>query len=310
MSQPPRLSYVALVSRDVPAAAEVLGGVLGLTATECSVPGGGAVPVFAAGDAGLALFEPGHPFVQETDRTGVHHIGLTVDDIDATAAELGDAGIAVRDPGATGLGGGRHVELDPDDTVGVRTCLVDPLSIERSSSGRIERIDHLGIATSDNRKAIAVFAGRLGLPIESQQTDMQVETTIESFTSDKYGVVYHSRPPRPVGGLRVAFLTAGECELEFLQNFDPSHGAEIRHGASGSTQQDQGAITRYIGSQGQGLHHVALKSPEINGTLSALAEAGCNMIDTVGRPGSRRALIGFIHPRSLGGVLFHVVQRD
>lgn len=310
MTSSPKLSYVALVSRDVPAACEVLGGVLGLARTDCALGGGDTVPVFATGEAALALFEPGDPFVHETDRTGVHHIGLSVDDVDATTARLAAAGIAARDAGMPGLAGGRHVELDPDATVGVRTCLVDPLTIDRSASSRIERIDHLGVASSDNRKAIAVFTDTLGLPIESQQTDMEVQTTVESFTSDKYGVVYHSRPPRPVGGLRVAFLTAGDCELEFLQNFDPSHGAEIAHGASGTTRQDQGAITKYIDTRGQGLHHVALKSPDINATLDALGDAGCTMIDTVGRPGSRRALIGFIHPKSLGGLLVHVVQRD
>ncbi len=307
--QAPQLSYVALVSRDIPAAADVLGGVLGLTATDCTLPSGGTAPVFAVGDAALALCEPGDPFVGGTDKTGVHHIGLSVDDIDATASRLTDAGIGAG-KAEPGLGGVRRIGLDAAATVGVRTYLVEPLEIDRSTSPRIERIDHLGVASSDNRQAISVFTDAIGLPIESQQTDMEVETIVESFTSDKYGVVYHSRPPRPVGGLRVAFLTAGDCELEFLQNFDPSHGADIDHGASGTTRQDQGAITRYIQSRGQGLHHVALKSPDINATLAALADAGCAMIDMVGRPGSRRALIGFIHPKSLGGMLFHVVQRD
>jgi hypothetical protein len=36
---------------------------------------------------------------------------------------------------------------------------------------------------------------------------------------------------------------------------------------------------------------------------------GLPMIDTRARPGSRRTLIGFPHPRALGGVLMHVVQR-
>jgi hypothetical protein len=40
-----------------------------------------------------------------------------------------------------------------------------------------------------------------------------------------------------------------------------------------------------------------------------MAAAGLPMIDTKGRPGSRRALIGFPHPRALGGVLMHFVQR-
>jgi hypothetical protein len=37
---------------------------------------------------------------------------------------------------------------------------------------------------------------------------------------------------------------------------------------------------------------------------------GHSLIDTAGRPGSRRALIGFIHPKSLHGVLIHLVQRE
>jgi hypothetical protein len=150
----------------------------------------------------------------------------------------------------------------------------------------------------------------MGLPVESQQTDMEVETAIERFTSDKYGVVYHSRVPRVVGGLRVAFLTAGDCELEFLKNFDPSHGAELRHGAAGNTRQDQGAITKFIAAYGAGLHHVALKTHDIDVTLAAMERAGARMIDRTGRPGSRRARIGFVHPTSFGGVLVHFVERD
>jgi methylmalonyl-CoA/ethylmalonyl-CoA epimerase len=309
MNNSPKLSYVALVSRDVPAAAKVLGDVLGLARTDCAVGANRSVPVFAVGEAALALCEPGDSFVNGEDRPGVHHIGLSAGNIDETSQHLAKSGIVVVDADA-GLAGARRVALDPKDTVGVRTFLVEPLRIGRSSSRWVERIDHLGIASSSTQEAIAVFTGKLGLPTESQQTDMEVETAIESFTSDKYGVVYHSRTPKVLGGLRVAFLTAGDCDLEFLQNFDPSHGAEISHGASGNTRQDQAAITKYIQSRGQGLHHVALKSHDIDGTLAALAQAGCSMIDIKGRPGSRRALIGFVHPRTFGGVLFHVVQRD
>ena len=62
--------------------------------------------------------------------------------------------------------------------------------------------------------------------------------------------------------------------------------------------------------RGAGLHHVALKVTDINGALAALGRAGHALIDSVRRPGSRRALIGFIHPKSLGGVLLHLVQRE
>ncbi|MBK8065206.1 MAG: VOC family protein [Betaproteobacteria bacterium] len=113
-----------------------------------------------------------------------------------------------------------------------------------------------------------------------------------------------------MGGLRVTFISVGDCELEFLANFDPRQGAHIEHGRSGSTKQDQGAITRFVESRGRGLHHVALKVRDIDATLGGMAGAGLAMIDVAGRPGSRRAMIGFPHPKSTGGVLMHLVQRD
>jgi hypothetical protein len=133
---------------------------------------------------------------------------------------------------------------------------------------------------------------------------------MESFTSDKYGVVYHTREPEPVGGLRVTFITVGDCELEFLANFDPRQAGHVEHGRAGTTRQDQGAISRYVASRGRGLHHFAVKARDADALLGGMAAEGLPMIDVKGRPGSRRALIGFPHPRALGGVLMHVVQRD
>lgn len=294
----PKLSYVALISRDIAAASHLLGGVLGLRQSLCTTEGGNA-PVFAAGQSALALFAPGDHFVDGQTRTGVHHIGL---DFGSPAPITGTPRPA--------LGGGTRQLLPIAETAGIRIFQANPPDIARDNGSWIERIDHLGIASADNQAAIALFNGRLGLPVESQQTDVEVETTVESFTSDKYGIVYHSRTPRVVGGLRVAFLTAGDCDLEFLQNFDPSHGAASEHGTAGTTRQDQGAITKFIATQGTGLHHVALKTPDIDGALGALERSGARMIDRIGRPGSRRARIGFIHPASFGGVLFHLVQRD
>lgn len=79
----------------------------------------------------------------------------------------------------------------------------------------------------------------------------------------------------------------------------------------GTTRQDQGAIGRFIAARGPGLHHLALKVADIDATLAALARAGRRLIDPVGRPGSRRARIGFIHPGGgFHGLLVHLVQRE
>jgi catechol 2,3-dioxygenase-like lactoylglutathione lyase family enzyme len=247
----------------------------------------------------------GHPLVDGEAKPGVHHIALGVDDLAAAARRAGVAATP-----AAGLAGRRTLALDRAATVGVRVRLTERLELKPPASGALQRIDHLGIASTDVAEDERVFSGRFGFPVESRQTDMEVSMAVESFTSDKYGVVYHARAPEPVGGLRVTFIAAGDCELEFLANFDPSQGARIEHGRSGSTKQDQGAITRFVQSRGRGLHHIAVKAHDIDATLARMAQAGLQMIDVKGRPGSRRALIGFPHPKALGGILMHLVQRD
>ncbi len=83
----------------------------------------------------------------------------------------------------------------------------------------------------------------------------------------------------------------------------------MRYGAAGDTRQDQGAIARFVAARGPGLHHVAFKAPDIDRTLAHLRAAGVPLIDHKGRPGSRRARIGFCHPEAMGGVLIHAVER-
>ena len=244
------------------------------------------------------------PLLGAGAQPGVHHIAFTAEDPTATGAALSQVGFAMsRAPGGA-------MALDPTQTSGVRVRLSPALRMGLGRSGWVDRIDHIGIASADNQAAIATFCQRLGCPLESQQTDMEVQIAVESFTSDRYGVVYHTRPPVPVGGLRVAFITAGDCELEFLQNFDPAQSGEVSHGSSGNTRQDQGAISRFVASRGARLHHIAFKSRDIDRTLAHLNAAGLPMIDLKGRPGSRRARIGFCHPKAMGGVLIHVVARD
>lgn len=307
-----RLAYLALIVSDMEATAASFARDFGLRRTNCAVGDTHrTVPVFGIGATVLALFPPGDPFVSHESKTGVHHIAFEVEDLDEAATTAGTAGVppAEHEP-STGLGGARRLMLSPQATVGVKTYLSEPLSVEPSRGGWVERIDHLGVASADNDAAMDVFCRRLGCPLESTQTDMEVQIALESFTSDRYGVVYHTRAAEPVGGLRVAFITVGDCELEFLQDLYAPRGGQVAPGGPGSTKQDQGAIGRFMAARGPGLHHVALKVTDIDGALARLKGAGHALIDTFGRPGSRRALIGFIHPKSFNGVLMHLVQRE
>lgn len=303
-----QLAYLALVSSDPAIACEVFERDLGLARTDLASPGG-PVPVFAVGASAVAVVPPGHPLVGDGAEP-LHHAAFAVPDLDAAAARVRAAGIPVAgESPRPGLDGRRTLALPRDATLGVRIVLTEPLRLAPPAAGVVERIDHVGVASADVAEDEALFAGRLGFAVESRQTDVEVLLAVETFTSDRYGVVYHARPPEPAGGLRVCFITVGDCEFEFLANMDPGQGGAVEHGRAGTTRQDQGAIARFVAARGRGLHHVALKTPDIDGTLARLARAGRPLIDTRGRPGSRRALIGFLHPRALGGVLLHLVQR-
>ncbi len=256
----------------------------------------------------------------------MHHFAISVDDPVKAGEQAAENGVpSYSGKIEAGLGGASRLLLDPSATGGVIAYLSEPLNFSQpltqpngnaaTASSMVQRIDHIGVASQDNQVALDVFSRRLGWAIESTQTDAETTTTVESFTSDKYSVTYYTQQSRLAGALRVAFITIGDCDLEFLQDLnagipEQSRTSRADKGQAGSTQQDQGVISRYIEARGPGLHHIALKVDDIDGLLANLAKSGHTLIDTVGRPGSRLGKIGFIHPASLGGLLIHLVQRE
>lgn len=308
-ARPAMVAYVALAVEDAERAAAALAGPLGLRSTPLEASADGPVTAFAVGEAAVALFPLGHALLGEDgSKAGVHHIALASADPEVAVAA---AGLPRAGGPALELAGRRAIAIEPSATAGVRLRYSEPLELESSAAPLVERIDHLGVASADNAAAVALFHERLGFPLESRQTDREVHVPIESFTSDKYGVVYHSRPPLQRGALEVAFVTVGDFDLEFLCDADAVAAAGRRSGSeAGSTQQDRGAISRFVERRGPGLHHLALKTPAMDAALSALREAGAPLIDETGRPGSRRAQIAFLEREALGGVVMHLVERE
>ena len=273
-----RASYVALKCRNVTSVADALERGLGLARQEF-----GTTPVFAVGASALALLEC------EDGKPGVDHVAFA-----------GETDGPERDF--------RGLPRTPLVGRDVKAYIAPPLE-PLHAAGPVERLDHLGVAVADVEACAADWSGRLGFALESRQTDVEVVTAIESFTSDKYGVVYHSRAPQPVAGVVSAFVTVGDFELEFLSGLASGQLGEVDHGRSGTTRQDHGAIARFVASRGPGLHHLAFKVADIDAMLARCAAAGLRPIDRVGRPGGRASRIGFLHPSSLGGVLAHFVER-
>ena len=303
----PELAYVALVVDDPQRSAALFEQDFGLPRQEFSCAGS-TVPVITIGASALALFRRADPFLGAAAHKGVHHLAIAAADPQAAAERTG---LAIDGSVSKGLDGNAQIALSPQATGGVRVRFTQSLQLSPASSDIVERIDHIGVASADNRAARTAFIDKLGCAYESQQTDSEVETIAENFTSDTYNYIFHTRPSQLVGSMRVTFITVGDCELEFIQDLTTDVTADgARHDVAGNTRGDRSAIARYIASRGAGLHHIAFKTPDIAAALAKLERAGHRMIDLAGRPGSRRAQIGFIHPASLGGVLGHFVQRE
>jgi methylmalonyl-CoA/ethylmalonyl-CoA epimerase len=67
------------------------------------------------------------------------------------------------------------------------------------------------------------------------------------------------------------------------------------------------AVAKFLEKRGEGLHHLALEVDDINSELKKMEQQGFQLIDKEGRDGVA-GQIGFIHPKSVNGVLVELVQ--
>lgn len=65
---------------------------------------------------------------------------------------------------------------------------------------------------------------------------------------------------------------------------------------------DESPIKKFLDKNGQGLHHMALQTDNIDGEVERMEECGIQFLGKI-RPGSEGTKVIFIHPKSLSGVL-------
>lgn len=93
--------------------------------------------------------------------------------------------------------------------------------------------------------------------------------------------------------VRVAFLPIGDSEVELLE----------------STEED-GPIAKFIEKKGEGIQHIAYRVDNIEKAIEEMKEKGIRMIDEKPRYGAGGAKIAFCHPKSTGGVLVELSERE
>ena len=90
-----------------------------------------------------------------------------------------------------------------------------------------------------------------------------------------------------------AFFPVGESEVELLESTAPD-----------------GPIARHIEKKGEGMQHIAFRVENIDHALEELKAKGIQLIDQTPRKGAGGARIAFLHPKSTGGVLVELCERE
>ena len=86
-------------------------------------------------------------------------------------------------------------------------------------------------------------------------------------------------------GVKVAIIHLENGRIELMQSTN-----------------DSSPIKKFLDKKGQGLHHMALETNNIEGEVERMEGCGIQFLGNI-RPGSAGTKVTFIHPKSLHGVL-------
>ena len=134
----------------------------------------------------------------------------------------------------------------------------------------VTRVDHIGIAVPNLEETIRFYEYVLNLSC----------TGTEIVEDQK---------------VKVAFFPVGDTELEFLESTS-----------------DDGPIAKFLEKNGgrAGIQHIALRVDNIEEAIKNIQEKGYKMIDEKPRYGAGGARIAFVHPKSTGGILLELSERE
>ncbi len=116
-----------------------------------------------------------------------------------------------------------------------------------------------------------------------------IETALK-FYCDQLGLSPNPREAVPQEKVEVVMLPLGSPRIELLEASSPDS-----------------VIAKFIDKRGEGLHHVALKVPDLNAAIERLRAEGARLLNEP-RQGAGGHTYVFVHPSSTGGVLLELIQ--
>lgn len=95
----------------------------------------------------------------------------------------------------------------------------------------------------------------------------------------------------PNQGVKVSFASLGDLHIELIEPMS-----------------DHSILHTFLIKRGEGLHHIALKSGDIQADLSQLDELGIQLIQKGAQNGANGKRIAFISPKETSGVLIELCE--
>ncbi len=111
-----------------------------------------------------------------------------------------------------------------------------------------------------------------------------VESAVKQYR-EAFGVTDVEFETIETEGVKVAILHLSNGRIELMQ---PTN--------------DTSPIKKFLEKKGEGLHHMALETDDIEGEVTRMEGCGIQFLGKI-RPGSAGTKVTFIHPKSLHGVL-------
>ena len=71
---------------------------------------------------------------------------------------------------------------------------------------------------------------------------------------------------------------------------------------------DNKGLVDFVNKRGNGLHHIAFAVTDIKQAWTLLDKYNVPIIDQEPRPGAGNHLVGFLHPKAMGGTLVELVE--
>jgi methylmalonyl-CoA/ethylmalonyl-CoA epimerase len=149
----------------------------------------------------------------------------------------------------------------------------------------LTRLDHVGIACRDLRRAIDMYRETFGLGV------LSLEENEEQGVREAMLAVGGAGPTGPAGSTGAGSGSLGVGYIQLLEPLGPDT-----------------PVGRFIARRGEGIHHVGYGVANIEEALVTVGGTGIRLVDERPRHGSMGASIAFLHPGDLGGVLTELVQ--